>query len=101
MGESILLDGPNIAGTVRGGYRPCSSARARCLARVSSDILSAADCRWKDFGGSVEIPLMANLGGEGGRSASAWLLFRAEYGIAGHAAPPTDPGLLLKESQEV
>lgn len=51
-----------------------------------------------DFGGSVEMPLNANRGGDGGRSGSSLLsVLNAENGIAGHegVSPPAAELLML------
>ena len=52
------------------GYRPLSSSMARFRARDSSDIPLLTDLAWNIFGGSVEIPLNANRGGDIGVSSS-------------------------------
>lgn len=45
-GESAFVEAPNMLGTVSGGYSPCSSASARCRARVSFEGASdLVDCR--------------------------------------------------------
>ena len=87
-GESALR-APVMFGGTNAGYKPCSSARARCLARVSSDIVPARALflKYEDFGGSVDIPLKANFGGDGGASGSSLTAFSCENGTAGHAAP--------------
>lgn len=88
-------------GGTSAGYKPSSSARARCLATVSSDIVPAVSDRarvLKDFGGSVEMPLKANFGGEGGASGSSSTAPREEYGTAGHEAP--EPGVLSRQQSE-
>lgn len=68
MGDSNDLV-PNRLGATNGGYNPLSSSIARLRARDSSDnVPDLARLCWNgDFGGSVEIPLNANLGGDDGR----------------------------------
>lgn len=64
MGES---DACGVVNAGESGYKPFSSCNLRCLASVSpemtpDDVLPLV----KDLGASVVIPLIANLGGEGG-----------------------------------